>query len=427
MSNQTSSWICPRRRALLFLVAPVILAGCTGTSRAVGSPRSSASPTGRATPTVSAIAGTPSPSASTSAATPSLAAAVVLSSWFSSPTYAISLVGGAGRVLASATATSPTIGILQVPTPTSESNTRVYYLDGNTTVRYLAPDGSTGVAAQVSAPSGSVVEFAVSPDDTRIAISIQSFSDATSTFTETSYVEDVGTGADQVQLPGVTCYVPNGQGIDASPPPGTCSGLAEQPTGWHDGYIVYILESDAPAPAEITGWLDQAGYLLVDPNTGATVATLCTAQNETAKFFHSPPPSAAGFLCSVSGPSSTDVQLQSWSGTVVSDLGSHNPPCMDVASVSPGGKVAFEDNSAGCGLPHTPVVVPAGGHQTAIPYAGYSVGWLDDDHLIVTPPNSSGGLDTLGVLRILDVNAGQLSPPLAAEGFYAGAVPTLLH
>ena len=162
MSNQTSSWICPRRRALLFLVAPVILAGCTGTSRAVGSPRSSASPTGRATPTVSAIAGTPSPSASTSAATPSLAAAVVLSTWFSSPTYAISLVGGAGRVLASATATSPTIGILQVPTPTSESNTRVYYLDGNTTVRYLAPDGSTGVAAQVSAPSGSVVEFAVS-------------------------------------------------------------------------------------------------------------------------------------------------------------------------------------------------------------------------------------------------------------------------
>jgi hypothetical protein len=338
-------------------------------------------------------------------------------------------------VVASATATSPASSLLTEPPPTSESDTRVYYIDGGT-VRYLARDGSSGVAAQVPAPSGSLIEFAVSPDDARIAVSIQSWDQQTATFTESSYVEEVGTGSDQVQLPGLSCDEAGAGPPNASP---ACETAAEDPIGWHDGDLVYQLT--AAAPPQNSGfptWLDSFGCQLVDPATGAAVgAPLCPYENQQIPNFNgSPPPSAAGFLCAVAPGTASfppDVQLRSWAGEVVTDLGSSDIDCAATTAVSASGLVAFEDDyvvseTAVCSGPYSAVTIVRGGNVTKTTVKDIAVGWLDTDHLMVTPPNQHGGMDSYSVnsLQILDLNTDQLTSPLASQGFYAGAVPTLL-
>ena len=57
-----------------------------------------------------------------------------------------------------------------VPPPVSMSNTRVYYMDAQGVVRYLAPNGDAGRATTVPIGPARRAMFAVSPDDQRIAV-----------------------------------------------------------------------------------------------------------------------------------------------------------------------------------------------------------------------------------------------------------------
>jgi hypothetical protein len=84
--------------------------------------------------------------------------------------YGIEIVNVDGAVVASATAASPTYARGPGPPGVSTTNDRAYFRDGDTRIRWLAPDGSTGSAATVPGGPMSTVGFAVSPDDTRIAI-----------------------------------------------------------------------------------------------------------------------------------------------------------------------------------------------------------------------------------------------------------------
>ncbi|HEV3096905.1 MAG TPA: hypothetical protein VG104_07140, partial [Candidatus Dormibacteraeota bacterium] len=181
------------RRLIPFVV--LLLSACQAT---VGVPSAS---TGQS----------PTPPASPSASiTPGAAPLMVVMSQRDQAHYLVTLIGVDGRTVAEATAAygdqkpvpfpgsaaagSPSgmapgpqlVAYLQHPSlpkagvccdaelPTiSISNTRVYYPDGPTAVRYLARDGSTGLATSLPKPSAKTrAVFSVSPDDQRIAIAV---------------------------------------------------------------------------------------------------------------------------------------------------------------------------------------------------------------------------------------------------------------
>src|SRR4029077_1275286 len=83
---------------------------------------------------------------------------------------------------------SATGAVLQPPV--SATDDKVFYRDGNTVIRYLTPDGQTGIATTVPGGPSKVSFFSVSPDDQRIAVVVEDLSPAT-TINLTLYVEDL--------------------------------------------------------------------------------------------------------------------------------------------------------------------------------------------------------------------------------------------
>src|SRR5438270_3025102 len=134
-------------------------------------------PAGAATPPPRSGSPTPSATGASSGATPSPTPAPVTRSYgvlgtsgVGQPNYSLAIVGSDGKVAATATA-APRSGlqcsgagpILPFPT-VSTSNSRVYYLDGNTAVKFLRPDGTLGSATSVPGNGSIGSTFAVSPD-----------------------------------------------------------------------------------------------------------------------------------------------------------------------------------------------------------------------------------------------------------------------
>ena len=111
--------------------------------------------------------------------------------------YVLGLVNAAGKVLASVTATTPSdFEAVSDPPLTSTSDSRLYFEDGNTAIDYLTPTGQHGVAFTISQPAGGIVAFAVSPDDTRVAVAILSNWDSIAgPYTSHMYLMAMGGGS----------------------------------------------------------------------------------------------------------------------------------------------------------------------------------------------------------------------------------------
>src|SRR5437763_1441611 len=78
------------------------------------------------------------------------------------------------------------------------SNDRLYYLSGDSEVRYLAPDGATGVATHIPGSGHVHAAFAVNADDSRIAVTAVDYS--TSPVSVRLYVEDLNGGGNHKDL-----------------------------------------------------------------------------------------------------------------------------------------------------------------------------------------------------------------------------------
>ena len=66
-----------------------------------------------------------------------------------------------------------------VPPPVSASDDKVYYRDGDTQIRFIAPDGTSGAVTSVPGGTARVSFFSVTPDDRRIAVLAEDFTPAT--------------------------------------------------------------------------------------------------------------------------------------------------------------------------------------------------------------------------------------------------------
>src|SRR5713101_5331027 len=162
------------RRAAALVTLAVFSAGACSLPGSTAKPPSPAASASRTSSPSSSTSQSPSPA-------PVTGAFGVLVSSLSGSSYTVSLVGIDGRVIASAIANTPgTVTCANaaggiVPAPVSTSDTRVYFMDAVGVVRYLSPNGDTGTAVTLPIGPARRSLFAVSPDDSLMAVVVLDF------------------------------------------------------------------------------------------------------------------------------------------------------------------------------------------------------------------------------------------------------------
>lgn len=256
----------------------------------------------------------------------------------------------------------------------------MYFEDGNTAIDYLTPTGQRGVALTIARPAGAMVVFAVSPDDTRVAVAILSNWDGIAPpYTSHMYLVAMGGGIEQTLFDGT----------------GTSSSPLTWPIGW-DGSNLVVAQSFYEA--DVIGGGPCMSY-------GTAEATQCASQlrlfNPATRSFGpvlcpdgtmNGVPTAVAIACTTSG-----LQAVSWSGTITS-FGS-SIPSSGTCMLSPQGAVIACPSvlvnggmSAAQDLPAH--LFRAGGVAQPILNPGNAqvIGWIDGNDVVVTTGADSQGL-----------------------------------
>ena len=290
----------------------------------------------------------------------------------------------------------------------STSNSRAYFLDGDTNVRYLTtgprlppcdaigcPLGQSGGVTHVPGGAGVASAFAVSPDDKRIAVSAFTFRSSSSGPAPVSvrlYVEDL---------------VGNGNHIELF----TSTSSWVWPVGWHDGKLVVAAGSPVKPVEGPYGGVTE--FHLVDPVTGDRLQALGSATCPVVPALLSP----AGTVCLASDGS---LRSQYWSGQNVTFVSTY-AALKGGAMLSPdGSKVAVCcANMAGFGVIEVVDSPAMGGAVKLVAGAqGYfgGGGWIDATHLIYHP----SGTDPQFLVDTTS-HVGPITLPLFGE--FSGRVP----
>jgi hypothetical protein len=327
---------------------------------------------------------TATPAASPTAAVPSGPAALLVQ--LASPsTYAVSLVFEDGRVVGPVaarlrTATPALAGGAPAGMPVvSASDTRLYYLDGDSDVRFLERDGRSGSATRL--PGGPRVQagFAISPDDRRIAVTAVDLS--TVPHTMRLYVEDMNGGGNHVDLPQV-------------------QGTTVWPVGWHGGQLVVAVGSPPTQSTAANPYGTFAGYQLVDGATGGRLGGL--ACNPAG------PLTPAGSACLVGGAPLAVLDLAGRSRALAGAPASivsaaEAPDGRRVAFCCDGGQLRLwdlrDDSVTGLGPADSP-----------------AYGWIDATHLLISDAPAQHP-------RVMDVATGASLPVAAGLGRVVGRLP----
>lgn len=366
-------------RVLSCVVAILFIAACGSSSTAA---RQSPTATGSPSPSASASPGaSPSPSPSPQPSpTPITGGYGVLVTTGTADTYTVSLIGTDGGVAASATPSSPvqvscgdaTAALL--PLPVSTSDTRAYFLDAQGNVRFLTPNGETGVQFQVPSGGNTRSFFAVSADDSLIAVAVVSFTGSGAT--TKLYVDQLRTGGTQKLIFQET------------------GAYTLWPVGWlgNSGLIVAKVPSCTQGGGPTCCGPQE--YHVVDPTNGARRNTV---GGPTCIPVGAPSPS--GTMCE--DATFSKANILDWTGATRKSLTIQGPT---PAYLSPDGTAValVIDNQT----------TFAGAKQTLDLVA---CGWIDGSHVIAPG-------DTESQARVGDVTTGNIVP-VAAQGVCAGRIP----
>lgn len=292
-------------------------------------------------------------------------------------TYSISLVRSDGGVQASVTANkrSRPNGFLVQESNISASNSRVYFLDGDAKLDWLGPDGATGTVKPFPVDSSSAAIFAVSPDDSKIAVAILTYPLPIRT---RIYVEDLYGAGNHVEL-------------------FSSSSVVEWPVGWHQGRLVIGLGVNAAPQNAWEGFAyTNGGYHVANPANGTRLATICPNGNTGG------PPSPAGTVCQ----SNSTYLVSDWTGAT------HAVPIGDqcrAGVLSPDGLLVADFCTNGLVR-----LVTNNGSVITTPYTATPLGWIDRLHVVEVA--QSGQLSILNV-QLMGITA------INTQGFFAGSVP----
>jgi hypothetical protein len=292
----------------------------------------------------------------------------------------------------------------------SISSTRVYFLNGETQIRSLSPDGSQQTVMDVGAPPNSQVVFSVSPDDSRIAIAAITLAttNTAASFHDVMYVEDTGTAAHRVDIYSSTIK-------------------AEWPVAWRAGKLVVGV-----GPADIGSYDTPYGaiaYHVVDPNTGLRAAALDCVQGLL---------SPAGVACisgfctggTTCGPGTIGKQGYDGAKTTF-DLPAGPPPRIFTAfqkgaGLSPDGqRIAVQGSPTDSSQTTGDTYLVSAGSANLLTHAGSPLGWIDDTHLVLGNGGQTYVIDASNPSNVLSV----VSAANAPNGIYAtvaGVLPTNL-
>ncbi len=250
---------------------------------------------------------------------------------------------------------------------TSVSATHVYFLDGETRIKSLSPSGRVADVASVNAPPNSQVAFSVSPDDTRIAISVITLAttQSASPLDVHMYAQDLG-GSHRVDLYSSTT-------------------IAEWPVGWHAGHLVVAVGSPDMWSSENP--YAATGYQVVDPASASRVASLSCARGLLVPAGTA---CAEGWCATASGPCiAGTLGKQSWDGTRTEFALPKGPPPPiftafdDAAELSPDGmRLAVSvvlDPLSGA----VTTMLLENGEATFVAPGFAPLGWLDNHRLVV--------------------------------------------
>lgn len=304
----------------------------------------------------------------------------MLLSSLSSSNYTVSLVGIDGRVVASAQASTPgtvtcanaAAGV--VPPPVSASNSRVYFMDALGAVRALSPNaGATSPIIDLPIGPSRRSLFAVSPDDTQMAVVVVDFT--ANGATTKLYMYQLQRGGSQVLL------------FSAS------GAFSLWPTGWHGTNNLVVAKTPSCTQGGGPGTFGPLEFHVVDPATAIRRFTVGGPGCLIAG-----PPSPAGAVCE------SDVQatVLTWTAAPTRSFSIQG---FTPAYLSPNGsQVALTVNGE--------TVI----QESSKAFPGMQAcGWIDDTHVF------SGG-DAQRQPRVGDITTGNVVP-IAAEGDCAGRLP----
>jgi hypothetical protein len=375
----------PMKSAVLLLAVAASAAACGGSAPTIvashsPTPGAQASPSSQASSSGSPAA-QPSP---TSQPQPVTGAYAVLVGNQATSSYAVSLIGIDGKVAATAQASTPAqvscanAAAALVSLPVSTSNSRVYFMDGQGVVRFLAPNGDTGRATSVPVPTASRRSmFAVSPDDQRIAVIVDDF---TSTGAATRlYVEDLNGGGNHLDLFSET------------------GAYTLWPTGWHGTNNLVVAKVPSCTQGGGPFCCGPLELHVIDPATATRRFTI--GNSPSCVIAGSPSP--AGAVCE-STSNFMQATVLNWTAGTVRTLALNGPTFAYLAPSS--GMVAMVDNNG------TSFTIGA-----ATISGMFACGWIDDAHVI------SGG-DPQRQPRVATVATGALVP-VAAQGDCGGRLP----
>jgi len=372
-------------RARTLLVAALILTACGPLSSTAGA---KASPS----PTPSQKRSTPTPGGGGPGAGGPYAIVVSPLQAAGQP-FTLSLIDAAGKAVASASGTTrqsgptcrlgPDQAALVVPSPVivSASDSKVYFEDGDGSVKAFGRDGKVSTVGKLSFGVNSAAVFAVSPDDSRIAVvtidaSAQPFKIALSVGPLQS-------------LPGTQIYST------------TDRSYSLWPVGWHaDQVVVARVPACTQGGGPFTGF--PVEYHVVDAQTAARTATIGALDGcRTVSL-----PSPAGALCE--DTRTQRLNLLGWDGRAQS---SWADPGLFQYAVSPAGW-----GLACCEGQNGPLLLNPSGATSTIAAAQGSIGWIDGTHFLVVGQGPQGQ-------SVLYDTSSKKTTPVAVSGTYLGRLP----
>jgi len=346
----------------------------------------SAGPPTVASHTPSPAQNSPAASAAAAAPTPSSPPAVtsaygVLVGSLSGSSFTVSLIGTDGKVVASSEASTPPLVTCAnaagapLPLPISTSNSRAYFMDAQGVVRFLAPSGNSGRATALPAGTSSRrAMFAVSPDDSRIAVIVNDYT-ASGAATRL-YVEDLNGGGNHLDL-----FSESG-------------ARTLWPIGWHgaNNLVVAVVPSCTQGGGPFCCGVQELH--VVDPATAARRFTL--GGITSCPIVGSPSP--AGVICWDGSTS----KVFNWTAATIRSYPMQGP---EVQLLSPSGsQVALIDNTGTTFL----------GTKISMPGL-YACVWMDEAHVL------AGG-DSQHQPRVGNLGDGSVVP-VAAQGDCGGRLP----
>jgi hypothetical protein len=310
--------------------------------------------------------------------------------------YQIQLVGADGRIAHSTTARNRGFkgGLLDLPV-TSTTSSRVYYLDGDSDIRYLAATGQIGTAYHIAMTPKQLAGFAVTPDDRRIAVTLIDYAKEPSRMS--LFIDDLA-GGHRVEI-------------------FSSSTVYEWPVGWHQGHLVLAVSPIAFVQNAGDWFMGSRGFHIIDPASGNRLETICEDIQGNTPF----PTSPWGGICLIYPKVASVV---SWDGVkrellVGDQCRTAGPPSPD------GSQVAVLGRNRVCGgAANDPLrLIDSRGRVAASRAVGNPLGWLDNLHLIFQedlPPFSPAS--ATAPIKFLDV-ADSSVVVVNASGFFVGTLP----